>query len=117
MAVLELAVVDSTSQRCRYPPGQAPRVQPETFGSMQAEQALLKVLCSLEGQGVVMQRMPVSRVAHTGLYSIVHILVRGAVQAVSTSGGWVGMGAVSPVVGAGGGGCGAAAVVVVGGRP
>ena len=67
MGVLERLENRCTSQRRRYPPGQAPIVQPETFGSIQAEQPLLKVFRSLEGQGAVMQRIPVSRVAHTGL--------------------------------------------------
>ena len=46
--------------------GHSPFTYENTFGSLQALQELLLVTCSDEGQGVVMQRTPVSRVAHTG---------------------------------------------------
>ena len=68
------------------PPGQAPFTHDETLGSLQAAQPLLKVFCSDDGQGAVMQRIPVSRVAQTGACSIVHAAGRGSAHATGVAG-------------------------------
>ena len=57
-----------------------PARYPNTFGSPQAEQAFPYVFNSVDGQGVVTQRTPVSRVPQTGRYSRVHICGRGSVH-------------------------------------
>jgi len=56
---------------------------PVTSVSLQAEQAFPYVFHSVEGHGVVTQRTPVSRDAHTGRYSSVHISGLGSWHSVS----------------------------------
>ena len=57
---------ESRLARNNYFAGHSPFTYEITFESLQALQELLLVTCSEDGQGVVMQRTPVSRVAHTG---------------------------------------------------
>ena len=46
-------------------------------------QAFDLVTSSVDGHGVVTQRTPVSLVAHTGLYSLVHIADLGSLHCVA----------------------------------
>ena len=63
MGVLSLRCEPSTRL---HSAGHSPFTQERVTGSLQALQALPMVLSSVEGQGVVTQRTPVSRVAQTG---------------------------------------------------
>lgn len=69
-------------------------------------QALLIVTCSLDGHGVVMQRMPVSRVAQTGCTFCAHTSGRGLLQAIDA------VAVVVAVVSIAGGGPGSAVIRV-----